>query len=266
LGDLARVIPACRYQLQAAADHVRKARNYLALTVMLFLPAWILTLWVLVAFVVPRMQAIAAEMIGDQVGSWAVENFELLIPIGCLPVVLLLLAAFAVVAGPRMRLWFLAWLPAGLVDGFLNLLPWNNRRARRDFSLTLSLLLDGGVPEEAAVLHAGAATGSHRFRQLAELAAADLRAGAKLPDALSRVDDARELRWRWRVAAETQLPFEHALEGWHESLNAQAVKAEMSSSNLLTSSLILLNGVIVGLIVIGIFQFFTTIIEETALW
>ncbi len=266
LGNLPQILPACRYQLQAAADQVRKARNYLALTLMIFFPAWVAALWLVSAFVLPKFRAIGAEMIGDYQPTWAMENLDRLIPWVCVPGILLGIAVVANIAGPRARLWFLRFLPDGLVDGFLNLFPWNHRRVRRDFSLTLALLLDAGVPEDLAVTHAGAATGNHRFRQLAEQVAADLRTGARLPEALARLDAAKELKWRWQVAAQSHVPFARALEGWHETLNAQAVKAELSTSNLVTSSLVVLNGLIVGLVVVGIFQFFTTLIEEVALW
>jgi len=266
LGNLPQVLPACRYQLQAAADQSRKARNYLALSLMIFFPAWAAAVWLIATFILPRFELIAREMIGDYQLSWTMRNVRDLIPFICVPGLLLGAAAVASVAGQRMRLWFLNWLPAGFVDGLLNLFPWNQRRVRRDFSLTLALLLDNGVPEDQAVLHAGAATGNHRFRQLAERVAHDLRTGARLPDALARLDNARELQWRWQVAARSLVPFARALEGWHEALNAQAVKAELSTANLVTSTLIVLNGVLVGLVVVGIFQFFVTIIEETALW
>lgn len=266
LGNLLQVLPACRYQLEAAADQSRKARNYLALSLMIFFPAWAAAVWLIATFILPRFELIAREMIGDYQLSWAMRNVRDLIPFICVPGLLLGAAAAASVAGQRMRLWFLNWLPAGFVDGLLNLFPWNHRRVRRDFSLTLALLLDHGVPEDQAVLHAGAATGNHRFRQLAERVANDLRAGARLPDALARLDNARELQWRWQVAARSLAPFARALDGWHEALNAQAVKAEISTANLVTSTLIVLNGVLVGLVVVGIFQFFVTIIEETALW
>jgi type II secretory pathway component PulF len=122
------------------------------------------------------------------------------------------------------------------------------------------------VPESDAVRFAGTASGNEQFAQVAGEIANDLKAGATLPDALARIDPAEEFKWRWNIAAQSGVPFEVALEGWHETLNARAVQNETGVANLSTTILILMNGVIVGLIVVGVFQFMTGIIEEALLW
>lgn len=266
LGSLQQVLPACRYQLQAAADEVSKTRNYLALTLMVFFPVWLAALAMINVFILPRIKAIAAEMVPEFNTPWMIDRLDHWLPLTAIPICLLALGALASIAGPRLELILKRALPGHWVDGFLNLLPWNNRRARRDFSLTLSLLLDAGFPEEQAVLHAGAATGNERFRRVAERAATELRKGARLPEALERIDAGPELRWRWQTAVQAHASFASALAGWHESLNAQAVKSEQAASNLVTTALVVLNGLLVGLVVIGIFQFITVIIEEASLW
>ncbi|MBI1178827.1 hypothetical protein GC207_15450 [bacterium] len=266
LGNLQQFIPACHYQLQAAADQVRKARNYFAGSLIIFFPAWTAIMWMISIFVIPKFNAIGAEMLPHYHPSWAITHINQLALFSLVPLAALLVVLVAYTAGPRIRLKLLHWLPPELVDGCLNWFPWNNRRARRDFSLALSLLLDCGVPEDQAVVHAASATGSFRFQQLAERTAAKLRDGVRFVDALAAVDPAGELKWRWEIAAQSGIPFREALEGWHETLNVRAVKAEQYASNYATTGLIVLNGVIVGAVVIGVFQFLTSIMQEASLW
>jgi hypothetical protein len=266
LGDLRRVLPACRYQLQAAGDQVRKARRYFTASLIIFFPILAGLCFVISTFVIPKFNAIGAEMMGTLPANWAIIHIDLLVWLALMPVILLGIILTTLAAGPRIRLFLLRWLSPVFIDRLLNWTPWNNRRARRDFSLTLALLLDAGVPEDQALRHAGAATGSHFFGSLAQRAADKLREGTNFLDALAQIDPAGELKWRWQVAAHTHVPFQQALEGWHETLNVRAVKAEQSAASLATTFLVLLNGLVVGAVVVGVFQFLTTIIEETALW
>lgn len=266
LGNLPQIIPACRYQLRAAADQVRKARNYFAGSLIILFPAWSGLLWFICIFVIPKIKLIGSDMIGNFQPGWPLAHIHQLATLSLVPPILLAIALIAYVAGPRIRLRLLHWLPPGWVDGCLNWFPWNNRRARRDFSLTLSLLLDAGVPEDKAVLHAAAATGSDFFRAQSGRSAIALREGVRLVDALIHIDPAGEFKWRWAMAAGSNIPFRKALEGWHETLDARASKAEQSASNLATTGLILFNGLIVGLIVVGVFQFLVAIIQEASLW
>lgn len=266
LGDLHRVLPACRYQLQAAGDQVRKARSYFTASLIIFFPILAGLCFLISTFVIPKFNAIGAEMMGTLPANWAITHIDLLVWLALMPVLLLGIILTTLAAGPRIRLFLLRWLSPVFIDRLLNWTPWNNRRARRDFSLTLAVLLDAGVPEDQALRHAGAATGSHFFGALAQRAADKLRAGTNLLEALARIDPAGELKWRWQVAAHGHVPFQRALEGWHETLNVRAVKAEQSAASLATTFLVLLNGLVVGAVVVGVFQFLTTIIEETALW
>lgn len=264
-GNLLQLLPACRYQLKSATDQVANAHNYLGLTIMLYLPAWLAAIWFIGIFVMPRFRSIAAEMTPGW-STWAIENFGILGWLALIPFTLFALAAFMFAVGPRLRLTVIKVLPAAFVDWLGGLRPWARHRARRDFSLALARMLDGGMPEPEAVKFAGAATGNARFRQLGELIAAELAAGAQLPQALGRIDAAREFQWRWRTAAQTGVPFERALEGWHESLNAHAIQAEAAAANFATALLIVLNGTIVGIAVVGVFQFLTGIIDQAVLW
>ncbi len=266
LGNLRQLLPACRYQLQSAAEQVAKARNYLGLTIMILFPAWIVAVWMIGVYVLPRFHAIAEEMTGGKNLGWAMTHFNQIAMLAALPVAFVALAVLVYSIGPRLRLWFQRWLPAAFVDRMSAFQPWVRSRARRDFSLALARMLDAGVPESDAVRFAGTASGNDQFAEVAGEIATDLAAGATLPDALGRIDPAEEFKWRWNIAAQSGLPFEVALEGWHETLNARAVQNETGFANLSTTILILMNGLIVGLIVVGVFQFMIGIIEEALLW
>lgn len=266
LGNLKQLLPACRYQLQSASEQVAKARNYLGLTIMIFFPAWIVAVWMIGIFVLPRFRAIADEMTGGTQLGWALTHFDQVIILAAIPTGMIGMAVIIYAVGPRLRLWFQKWLPASFVDRIAALLPWARSRARRDFSLALARMLDAGVPESEAVRFAGTASGNLQLEKVAREIADELAAGGRLPDALGRVDPAEEFKWRWNMVAHSGLPFETALEGWHETLHCRAVRKETTFSNLSTTTLILMNGFFVGLIVVGVFQFFTSIIEEAVLW
>jgi hypothetical protein len=94
----------------------------------------------------------------------------------------------------------------------------------------------------------------------------DLQAGIKLTEAVRWLDDAGEFRWRLRNAAEPRAGFFAALAGWHESLEARAFHQEQAVSQTITSGLVLLNGLMVGLVALGMFRLILALLEEAILW
>ena len=66
-------------------------------------------------------------------------------------------------------------------------------------------------------------------------------------------DDTGEFHWRLANAAHAQGGFLNALRGWHEALEAKAFQQEETATHTFTSGLVILNGVVVGLIAIGMF-------------
>jgi type II secretory pathway component PulF len=157
------------------------------------------------------------------------------------------------IPGP-WRLWPpIGQLLAPLRDRVLFALPWRRRRLQRDFCATLSLLLDSGTPEGVAVALAAEATASHVFIGRARRALADLAAGKPLQEALRRFDKAGEFNWRLANAAAHPEGFLAALSGWMEALEAKAFQQEQTASQLITTGLVLCNGVVVGLMAAGIF-------------
>jgi len=163
------------------------------------------------------------------------------------------------------------WPPIGrslapLRDRILFALPWRRLRLQRDFCATLSLLLDAGTPERAAVALAAEATASHVFIGRARRALADLAAGKQLREALGRFDSAGEFRWRLANAAAHPGGFLAALSGWMEALEAKAFQQEQTASQLITTALVLCNGLVVGLMAVGVFSLLISITEGALLW
>ena len=90
------------------------------------------------------------------------------------------------------------------------------------------------------------------FLQRAEKVEKALQQGLPLLEALRHVDDSGELQWRLKNAVHGQRGFSASLRGWHEALEALAFQQEQAAGQCLTTALLLLNGLFVGLIATGI--------------
>jgi len=112
----------------------------------------------------------------------------------------------------------------------------------------LAVLLDGGVPEAVAVRLAGDSTANEICRRRASRVLAVLEKGVKLDDAVRTFDDSGEFHWRLTNATHTHGGFLKALHGWHEALDAKAFQQEEAATHILTSGLVILNGLVVALI------------------
>jgi type II secretory pathway component PulF len=136
---------------------------------------------------------------------------------------------------------------------------------QRNFAALLATLLDNDVPEAAALRLAASCTGNDLFGRRAELAVARLAGGEPLPEAVAALDDAGEFRWRLRNAPAGRAGFGPALRGWFESLDARAYQQEQAAAQLVTTALVVVNGVCVGCICAGLFGALVNLIELTAL-
>jgi type II secretory pathway component PulF len=265
IGDLAKVLPACRQYLKDGVSQVRGALNYLLLLAFAVTPAIVLIPGIVRIKVLPSFKAVFAEMLGGQPlpaftrlvfsQSDLIAAIQLLI-IGCLWLLLL-----AYLGGPTLR----RWLP-GFVDWLGFVLPWRRKRLERDFSAMLAVLLDTEVPELEAVTLAAEATANQRFRQRADQVCARLKAGVKLPEALQEFEGAGELSWRLRNALQTGGGFLRALDGWHQALDAKAFQLEQNAAQIATTSFVLLNGLAVAAIVIAIFLVLIQLLNQATLW
>ena len=265
-GNLPKVIPACRKTLCDGQSGTQVNLNNLV--VLLFAcPIGAVLVGICSVFIIPKFKMIVTDY-EVPFPPWTEQMFNLSMTLALVMVLLWLLFCLA----GLMRsggLAYLPWLERSLRPVTHRLrfwLPWQHKRIQRDFSVMLALLLDSGVPEDKAVRLAAESTANQVFMARSERVVKDLRAGVKLTEAVQWLDDAGEFRWRLRNAAAPQRGFFAALAGWHESLDAKAFQQEQAVSQTLTTSFILLNGLMAGLMALGLFRLLLAVLEEVALW
>jgi len=264
LGDLKKVLPACREVLRVAPDTVRSTTHYMVAILLLFAPVacWLITL--LSVFVVPKFKEVFAGM-GVQLWPFAAFVFRLndshvLVGFEMLVFVALVAVAAIYIGGPGfVRRFQFRSMP--VVDWLAWLISWKHKKLQRTFSAMLAVLLDGGVPESDAVRLAGDATANEICRRRARRVIAALEKGAKLDDAVRAFDDTGEFHWRLTNATHTHGGFLNALRGWHEALDARAFQQEETATHAMTSGLVILNGLVVALIAISMFGMLVMILR-----
>ncbi len=269
LGDIRKVLPACRLLLRDSVSEVRGALNYLILLVFAIAPAMLVVPFCIRVYVLPKFQEVFAGMLeGELLPAFTRLVFgesTILMAVQLGIVGVIWLAALAYLGGPRLHGWIHRLVP-GAQDWLLGRLPWRRKRLQRDFSAMLAVLLDAEVPEAEAVSLAAQATANlaiiHRARKVCTL----LQQGTKLPEALRALDNSRELHWRLSNALRRGAGFVRALTGWHEALDARAFQLEQSAAQFATAVLVLLNGLIVASIMIAVFLAIVTLINQAALW
>lgn len=254
LGDLKYVLPACREVLRDPPATVRSAVHYMVVLLLVFSPMAVWMMVTLTQFVFPRFQDLAYGMNSK---PWPLTQFILshtiwLIGLETILFVLLVIAALIYVGGPRFTRWFQPrQLP--FVDWIAWKIPWKQKYLQRTFSAMLAVLLDGGVPEVEAVRLAGDCTANEICRRRAQAVATALQQGANLDNAVRAFDDGGEFHWRLTNATHARGGFLEALRGWHEALDAKAFQQEEATAHAITSGLVILNGLVVGLVAITVF-------------
>jgi type II secretory pathway component PulF len=266
LGDLKKVLPACREVLRIAPDTVRTTMHYMVAILLLFAPAAICVITLLSTFVVPKFKDVAGGMgltvwpLGRFV--FALNDHFILVGFEALLFLVLLMVTAVYVGGPGLVRWF-QFRSVPLVDWLTWHIPWKRKKLLRAFSAMLAVLLDGGVPEADAVRLAGESTANEICRRRAQRVIAALEKGEKLDDAVRAFDDTGEFHWRLTNATHAHGGFLGALRGWHEALDAKAFQQEETATHALTSGLVILNGVVVGLIAIGMFGLLVMLLRHT---
>jgi type II secretory pathway component PulF len=256
LGDLKKVLPACREILRDRPAAVRSAVHYLMVVALLFSPAFIFVVMMTMVYVVPKFKDVAAGM-GVQLWPLTIFVFELvdsglLLGFEIFISLLLLLVTLAYIGGPGLVRWF-QFRRVPVVDWLAWRIPWKQKRLQRTFSAMLAVLLDGGVPETEAVRLAGDCTANEICRRRARRVSAALETGVKLDAAVRAFDRSGEFHWRLTNAAHARGGFLNALRSWHETLEARAFQQEEATAHVLTSGLVILNGVFVALIATAMF-------------
>jgi type IV pilus assembly protein PilC len=266
VGDVRRVLPACRQSLRDALSQTRGALNYLAVLILIILPITPLLTVILSIFVLPKFEQISRDM-GAGMPLFSQAVFGLRDVFVWAQIAIMLGFQFIIlcyIAGPRMKSWL--GMPAFIVDRALWSLPWRRKRIQRDFATMLALLLDAGVPEQRALLLAAESSNNSLFIRRARNAAERMSTGTKLTDAVGVLDGSGELHWRLANAAQGQGGFLAALRGWFEALDAKAFQQEQAAAQSLTTALVLWNGLMIGAFVVGMFSVLTNIIDEASLW
>ena len=264
LGDLKKVLPACREVLRIAPDTVRSTTHYMVAILLVFAPVacWLITL--LSVFIVPKFKDVAAGM-GIRVWPFtqfvfALNDSHVLVGFEILLFLALLAVAAIYIGGPGFVRWF-QFRSVPIVDWITWRVPWKQKKLQRTFSAMLAVLLDGGVPEAEAVRLAGDSTANEICRRRARLVLAALEKGEKLDDAVRAFDDSGEFHWRLTNATHAHGGFLNALRGWHEALDAKAFQQEEAVTHILTSGLVILNGVVVALIATAMFGMLVMILK-----
>ena len=264
LGDVAKVLPACRGTLRDGTSGAQSSIN--SVVVLLFVsPLGSVFIWFLGIWVFPKLKDLGKDMTPGMAGPWHLFDLSGLVA----NVALALWVAFALgnlfagTGGPRWLRRLLDRL-GPVTHHFALWLPWRRRRMQRDFSVMLALLLDAEVPEEKAVRLAAQSSANVIFLRRAERVVRDLREGVKLTEAVRWLDGAGEFRWRLRNAAPAGRGFVAALAGWHEVLEAKAFQQEQAVSQVVTTGFVFLNGLMVSLLAVGVFQLLLAIMEEAA--
>jgi len=268
IGDLAKVLPACRQLLRDGVSQTRGALNYLLVLAFVITPIVPFLFASLSVFVVPKIHAIGQEFIGTlpPITEWIFGWSQTFIVIQIAIVILFLFLTLAFVGGPRLRAWGHPW-HYPFTDRLSLWLPWRRKRLQRDFSTLLALLLDAEVPESEAVKRAADCTANWIFIRQAEEVAHRLVEGLQLTEAVRQIDDTGEFHWRLTNASHGHKGFLAALSGWLEALDAKAFQQEQAAAQLLTTGLVLVNGVMVGVFAVGLFAIFIAIIEAgVTLW
>ena len=269
VGDMRAVLPACRLLLRDGVSSVRGALNYVILLAFALTPAMFIVPLVVRAKVLPAFQAVFGGMAEGQplpaftrlvfAGNGISTAIQLAI------VTLLWLAMVAYIGGPRLQRWMHRALP-GLQDRILVWFPWRRKQLQRDFSAMLAVLLDAEVPESEAVKLAAQSTQNLVMIRRGEKVRSLLASGVKLPQAITALDDARELQWRLSNALQRGTGFVNALNGWHEALDAKAFQLQQAAAQMTTTGFVLVNGLLVASFVIAVFLVFIALINGAALW
>jgi type II secretory pathway component PulF len=267
LGDLKKVLPACREVLRVAPDTVRTTMHYMVAILLLFAPiaCWIISL--LSIYVIPRFKDVFAA---TDTPVWPLARFVFhIIPELVMFEAVIFLGLATVTAiyigGPGFVRWFqfraFSFSTVAIVDWISWRIPWKRKKLLRAFSAMLAVLLDGGVPEAVAVRLAGDCTANEICRRRAQRVIAALEKGVKLDEAVRVFDDSGEFHWRLTNASHARGGFLAALRGWHEALDAKAFQQEETATHMLTSGLVILNGLVVALIATSMFGMLVMILK-----
>lgn len=269
IGNIGKVLPACRRIAGDGLSQVRGALNYVLILGFIVSPAAVAIPLILHTLVIPKFREVFSGMLeGAQLPAFTQlvigsSRYILLAQVLVMAATWFLL--FAYIGGPRVYGWFHAILRS-LPDWIHFHIPWRRKRLQRDFSAMLAILLDAQVPESEAVALAADSTANSIIGRRAQTIRAALARGVKLPDAIRAMDDTGEFQWRLANALRRGRGFLSTLTGWHEALDSKAFQQEQAAAQITTTALVLFNGLIVASIAIGLFIPLIALINSATLW
>jgi type II secretory pathway component PulF len=267
VGEVRRVLPACRRLLADARSEVIAGFNYFLLLTFGLVPLSLSVILTLQTWVLPKLRDVGEDL-GAPSGLGSGSVVAYIQPLALCQVVLVVMLVPMVLSylvGPEWRRRIrLGGLPVW--DLVADWIPWARKRMERDFASGLAVLLDAGVPEATAIVAAARCAGSVPFEQRALRVVRQLEQGLSLGAALRHLDRAEELQWRLQNCVGGSGSFGTALEGWIERLDALAFRQQQSLTQLAVSLLLILNAVSVGLIALSVFGFVIQLLEVALLW
>jgi type II secretory pathway component PulF len=268
LGDLGAVLPACRVQLRDARSNLSSALNYFLVLALGLAPIALFMFWSILIFILPKFREIMQGMFQEGPSPWLTFLYASLqrgLWVEAAFLLLFFIAGAFYIAGPsltaNLRLRSFAF-----VDWLAWHVPWKRKRMQRNFGTMLAILLDHGLPEASALRLAADCAANEIFRRRAARAGERLAAGQSLTEAVHALDDAGEFRWRLTNAVHAHGGFVRALRGWLEALDARAFQQEQAAAHVLSTTLVVVNGVVVGCVCAGVFGVLSQFIEIGVLW
>lgn len=267
-GRVAEAVTAGRAMLQDGPAQTQHLLHYLIVLATGLSPSLLAVPLLLQIFVVPKFRLLLEDMGEGLIGPPDLRYLQWAIVLGGILVTLnavIVLGVLLHVGGPRVRRWLDRWL-LPLPDFLAFAVPWKRRRMLRDFTGTLAVLLDARLPEARALELAAGTTANFYYQRRAQRGVAVLQEGRGLVVALEGFDPSGELRWRIANAVRGGQTFVDALRGWREALDARAFREEQSAAHVITSALVLLNGILVALVVVSLFGMLVQLLDAAILW
>src|SRR5205085_1763701 len=183
IGDISKVLPACRQLLRDGISQVRSAQNYLIVLAFGVTPFALMIPIIFRIKVLPSFRATFEGMLeGNTLPAFSRFVFadnDLFTSVQLFLLCVVWLATLLYLGGPRLYEWFRSILPA-IPDWLVCRLPWRQKRLQRDFSAMLAILLDSQVPEAEALGLAGESTANSVMIRRAAKAQQRLKRGIKL--------------------------------------------------------------------------------------
>jgi len=264
IGDIQKVLPACKRMQKDALSRVKGAMNYfIVLVVGMGFVQLLFILPVITGYILPQFERMFDDMGATLPAEWIILAGPTLNLLLIALSVLVLLAVGFYIGGPSLVAFLHIRCPCGLL---FFAVPWRRKRLQRDFSAMLAILLDAAVPEEEAVALAARSTANWVFIQRGERVVEALRRGVALTEAIKYVDGSGEFRWRLRNAVHAQGGFVQALAGWHEALDAKAYQQEQAAAHVISTAFVVAIGSIVGLVGFAVFHTFASLADGMMLW